>query len=90
MVARLVFPCARPAVAETSDACRDQSEGKDGEMNEGAAFSRFLARQDARGLWMVWDREHRRPVDRRATGLTQQKAKEIAERLELDPSATLE
>lgn len=63
-------------------------KGKDEQVDKGAPASRFLARQDARGFWMVWDRERRRPVDRLMTGLTQQEAKELAERLELDPPAT--
>jgi hypothetical protein len=60
-------------------------------MNGGPAVSRFLARQDARGTWMVWDRERRQPVDPQSltTRLTEQEAKELAEQLEADPSTNL-
>jgi hypothetical protein len=53
-------------------------------MNESPPVSRFLARQDARGTWMVWDGERRGP---RETGLTLEQAKELADKLELDPDS---
>ena len=51
-------------------------------MNDRPA-SRFVARKDARGTWMVWDRERRGPAEpqRASAGLTETAAKELAEKL---------
>ena len=49
--------------------------------------SRFVARKDARGTWMVWDRERRGAAEpqRALTGLAETEAREIAEKLTITP-----
>jgi len=54
-------------------------------MNGDAPISRFLVRQDARGCWMVWDREARCPAQvagAPSTGLSKEQAQELLKRLE--------
>jgi hypothetical protein len=57
-------------------------------MSADAIVPRFIARKDARGTWMVWDRVQRGPAEpkRDTVGLTETQAKWIAEQLALDPA----
>lgn len=60
-------------------------------MNGSPTVSRFLIRQDARGTWMIWDRERRGPAEpkRITVGLTRPEAEELAWQLKLDPTLDL-
>jgi hypothetical protein len=54
-------------------------------MNEGPSVSRLVVRQDARGSWMVWDRETRRPAQlagAKSTGLSKEEAQALFRRLQ--------
>ena len=57
-----------------------------GQMTDQPTVSRFVARKDAQGKWMIWDRSARRPatpltrgVD--TTGLSEEEARPILEQL---------
>ena len=57
-----------------------------GQMTDRPTVSRFVARKDAQGKWMIWDRSARRPATPltrgvATTGLSEEEAGQILEQL---------
>jgi hypothetical protein len=55
-------------------------------MTDQPTESRFVARKDAQGKWMIWDRSARRPATPptrgvASTGLSEEEARQILEQL---------